>query len=404
MNSSESVTTFERAIAPIGWSAFLAEYWNKTFLHLPGYAGKFGSLLRWAELNDILEQHRLDEHRLVLSCDGQRVGPERYLATEGNRLRLDTAALASLLGQGSTLVLNAVDEMAPAVRTFAESLDRLLDSGTETKVNLYASWRTQRCFDLHWDHQEINIVQVAGRKHWKVYRPTRPSPLRSSHPAPPLPVDTPVWEGTLEEGDMLYLPRGWWHIAHPLDAASLHLTVTTVPARGHDLLKWLGEQLLQVPDVRKDVPLRAVDDEQEYLSRLRTILTKALSDRVLDRFRAARDARILPRPHLRLPHVPPPTRLQLTMDTQVKLTRGRRLAIDLPLAGQPASFRADAYRWECAPDVVPALESLCDAPSSIGALCSRLTGPPTIARFKILLGAMVLKGVVSTISTTEPGG
>ena len=37
--------------------------------------------------------------------------------------------------------------------------------------------------------------------------------------------DTPLWEGMLEDGDLLYIPRGWWHVATPLDEPTLHLTV-----------------------------------------------------------------------------------------------------------------------------------------------------------------------------------
>ena len=37
--------------------------------------------------------------------------------------------------------------------------------------------------------------------------------------------DAPLWEGMLEDGDLLYIPRGWWHVATPLDEPTLHLTV-----------------------------------------------------------------------------------------------------------------------------------------------------------------------------------
>ena len=169
-------------------------------------------------------------------------------------------------------------------------------------VNLYAGWRTQKGFDLHWDSQDTIILQLDGRKHWKVYRPTRLHPLKQDVEKPSEPKEDPVWDGILENGEMIYMPRGWWHVAYPLDEPSLHLTVTIVPAHGSQLLKWFVEQLKKHPEVRMDVPhLADAEEQQRYLGRLRSLLIESWSDDLLDQFLADLDAKASARPHIRLP-------------------------------------------------------------------------------------------------------
>ena len=116
----------------------------------------------------------------------------------------------------------------------AESLERVFR--VRIQVNAYAGWRTSHGFDLHWDDHDVFILQIAGRKKWKVYGMTRKYPLaRDVEPATDKP-DTPLWEGMLEDGDLLYIPRGWWHVATPLDEPTLHLTVGVNNPNGADLL------------------------------------------------------------------------------------------------------------------------------------------------------------------------
>jgi ribosomal protein L16 Arg81 hydroxylase len=299
------VTTFEAALAPISLDAFLSEYWNRSWLHVAGHPGKFASVFTWSQLNDVLEHHRLTEQRFQLRQDGKRVTSEQYLVATDGHFVLNAAGLADCLDRGATLVLNGVNEMTAATGAFAESFERVLDSAIKTHINVYAGWRTQNGFDLHWDPHDVTIVQIAGRKRWRVYRPTQPYPVTNSYPEPPRPTGDPVWEGVLEEGDLLYLPRGWWHVAWPVGEASLHLTVGLTTARGVDLIDWMTDQLLQSPETRIDVPLWAgMAEQQVYLSRLRALVTDALGEGALARFRAAREARMVPRPIVCLPVLP----------------------------------------------------------------------------------------------------
>src|SRR5258706_849533 len=45
---------------------------------------------------------------------------------------------------------------------------------------------------------------------------------------------------------------GWWHVARPLDEASLHLTLGVTPPKGDQFLKWLVHELKVHEAVRSE--------------------------------------------------------------------------------------------------------------------------------------------------------
>src|SRR5678815_2778342 len=207
---------FDRLIAPLTRDEFLSKHWGKSFAHLNGPGGRFTPILSWDQLNAMLEYQRLGPQQIDLVHDGKPVDLKRFFEFPvGRPPRLKSAGLVSALSEGATLVIDNVDALVPSVRQIAETVEHVLR--TATTVNLYAGWRAQKGFDLHWDGQDTLILQVSGRKQWRVYRPTREHPLEHDPETAPAPTGAPIWEGVLEDGDALYLPRGWWHVATPLN-------------------------------------------------------------------------------------------------------------------------------------------------------------------------------------------
>jgi ribosomal protein L16 Arg81 hydroxylase len=385
---------FDDVVAPLTREQFLANYWTKSFLAAKGVAGRFAGLLGWDELNAILEQHRLAPPRFRLTYEGRTLEPFGYMSPGmDGQPQLNAGKLAACLSDGATLVLDCVEELAPRVRKLASSFRDALHAGNY--VNLYASWHSQNGLSLHWDSQEIVVLQVAGKKHWQVFEPTRANPLPDDSEAPPRPTAPPVWDGMLEDGDMLYIPRGWWHVAFPVGEPSLHLTVATVPPHGFDLLQWLIGRLRRHEAVRADLP--QLDDsrgQKGYLRALRPLLAAALSDDVITQFRHEWEGDLRPLPHIRLPEMPYARAKMLDDGDRIRLSAAHHL--HFVHNGASMEFKAHGVLWGgLAPDLVPALEILGDTHAvRFTDLCARLKDGSAQVRLRETLAALARAGVI----------
>jgi ribosomal protein L16 Arg81 hydroxylase len=347
------VTGFDQVVAPLGAETFLNDYWLKSFVHIPGRSGRFADLLTWNELNAILEQHRLTPPRLKVYKDGQPLDPAQYLTPAMFGVpRLDAGGLIASLAQGASLILDDIQEMAPRVRDLMQSFQDVLH--TDAYANLYAGWHSQKAFQLHWDPQEAFVIQLTGRKRWRVYQPTRLHPLKNDIEPPPQPNGGPVWEGVLADGDTLYIPRGWWHEAVPLNEPSLHLTISPTPPTALDYLGWVMAQLRRHPELRAGLPREAA--QHEIAKRIPQLMAEGLNAARLDDFLREWDANIRPAPHIRLPGAPYEQFAAIAEDSRIRLASLHRL----PLAphGAHFEFRAAGRTWNVPASLHSALAQL----------------------------------------------
>lgn len=273
--------TFDDILAPLGQEEFLAGYWDQRYVHIAGCCDKFTALLPWDRLNAILTEHRLPAPRLLLFRGGHPLPPDRYQDPVTGRVR--TAKLLAELDAGATLIVNHVDEAVPEVGALTSAIRSTLC--VPVHVNIYASWRHDNGFAVHFDHQETLILQLHGRKKWQVWVPTRLHPLRPDVEEANPPDTLPVWDGLLEQGAALYMPRGWWHVAYPVGEASLHLTITIEAPNGVNLLRWLTAELRSSVLVRQNLPLAASRGAHaEYIEAMRRHVLAVLTPDVIERY------------------------------------------------------------------------------------------------------------------------
>jgi hypothetical protein len=377
--------------APDGLAAFLAETWGKMPLHLPGEAGRFAGLYDWDALSRLLETCPLDAPRIALARGGLSVPDNSFIRRRKGIARIDGGALTRLLDQGATLIVNFLDEMASAPETLCAALAQAL--GVRTSANLYASWRAENGLPLHWDHHGVLVLQLAGRKRWTVHAPTRPSPIEGDKFVPPAADATPIWKGFLEDGDVLYLPRGYPHMASALEGPSLHLTVALSEATAHDFLRWLGEDLRDDPRWRVALP-GAAQDDATWLMGLRASLDAALSPTALTRFRAARASEKPARLRFALPGLARQAPAEWTRETTLRLSSRRGLAVTHDSGG--GSIRLGETAWPCTAPVAKALGLLSDrVPLTLDSLEQPLD-PPGKAELRRLLTVLHLSGALDS--------
>jgi ribosomal protein L16 Arg81 hydroxylase len=383
---------FDQVIAPLGKDAFLSDHWEKSWLHLPGTMGRFADLLSWDDLGGILDNTRMAPPHIRLSKDGQTVEAERYVHAPpgaGNQPRVDSGRLVTLLAEGATLVLQGVEEVAPKVRALSNSFrDALL---ARNHVNLYAGWRSENGFDLHWDPHEVMVLQLHGRKRWQIFGPTQEQPLDVG--SPPKPAGLPLWDGLLNSGDILYLPRGWWHVAHPVNEPSMHLTFGIAPMHGLNLLNWMVMKLRGEVHLRRNLPLlQDITARQAYMAQLRAIVTQALGDAAIEDFMRDAGEHAHGRAPMRLPRAPYDQVAPLQDESLIRLASSPRLL--LRTEADKVTFNAYGKNYSVPIYVKPALDLLRDDRAiPLGQLCAAVDGE-AVANLRRGLAMLASAGVV----------
>jgi uncharacterized RmlC-like cupin family protein len=153
-------------------------------------------------------------------------------------------------------------------------------------VNLYFTPPGAQGFAPHADGHDVFVLQVSGRKHWRVFGSRIPLPLEEQK----VPVNRQhpgrcVIEALLEPGHVLYIPRGCIHSGVADSEASVHLTIGVHPFRWMDLLN----EVVAVASER-DVTLRcsvpareltAVPPAAEFRHKLNAVLAAIKEPKVI---------------------------------------------------------------------------------------------------------------------------
>jgi hypothetical protein len=126
-------------------------------------------------------------------------------------------------------------------------------------ASLFLSPANARGFPIHFDTYDTMVLQISGTKDWTVYPPTIPLPARTqNHRITAGMLGEPALRRTLQPGDLLYMPRGFIHETSTSDAASMHITLISLPYRWGDLLHDLVDEMVERDEaLRRHVSLAA---------------------------------------------------------------------------------------------------------------------------------------------------
>lgn len=286
---------------------FLSQVYHHDHRVFPGAAEKIRGLFGWDDLNEILETHQLRSPQMRLSRDGKQLPETSYLEArvvrrDRRRIRVDPARLRAALRAGHTLAMRFVDEIHPGVSQLSEAFERRLLSDFE--FNLYASWAPTGGFNAHWDNHDVFAIQLQGRKRWRIYGRNEFSmhPRDSAMGTPPTEMSEDL---VLSPGDVLFLPRGYWHDPVTEEGPSLHITGSIPCTTGLDLARWLLDQLREDEAMCAEL-LRFGEPEgpQDVVRKVRERLTGAFEEEdLLKRFFAVRDGAQLGRHQVGLPAI-----------------------------------------------------------------------------------------------------
>ncbi|XP_039981107.1 ribosomal oxygenase 1 isoform X2 [Xiphias gladius] len=132
--------------------------------------------------------------------------------------------------------------------------------GSMAGANIYLTPTGTQGFAPHYDDIEAFVIQLEGKKHWRVYNPRTDDevlPILSSPNFDQEDIGRPILEAVLEAGDLLYFPRGFIHQGDCLpDAHSLHITISSYQKNSWgDLLQKVVPAALEIA-MEEDVEFR----------------------------------------------------------------------------------------------------------------------------------------------------
>lgn len=276
---------FAEFIAPMPVEQFMADFYGRRPLHLKA-DGDSGARRRqsfsWARLGELLEiLPHWNEANLKLIFNSRPLAPENYIVEvdtlAGRIRRASPAKVEVFLGMGASLVADSLESVAPEIHSLTHMLSTQFRG--RSGANAYCSFAGVQAFKSHCDLHEVFAVHCEGEKVWRIYENRAASPV--------VPLEVPdaqaiidqvkgrvMMEAQMQPGDLLYIPRGYYHDALASSDASLHLSLSVTPHSGRILFRLLEELAMQDPAFRAYLPDGRIEAGAPLRDRLAALAEK----------------------------------------------------------------------------------------------------------------------------------
>ena len=255
--TSGAITQF---LAPLHPDAFFRDFWERRYcLITRNDPGHYAGVLTMHDIDAVLHLYRSSEMNpaqgrvsVVKSSEHDAVRQPVPITEFG---LLDVTALYEAYHRGYTLIIDMIHARWPSIAALCQDLEALLHFSVQ--ANVYVTPRGAQGFAPHFDTHDVFVLQLGGSKAWRIYDAGDELPMADGHRRISAEaLGAPAAEFVLEQGDLLYVPRGVVHEAMTTDDSSVHLTVGVHVWRWADLLR---DAILVLADkdvrLRKSVPL-----------------------------------------------------------------------------------------------------------------------------------------------------
>jgi 50S ribosomal protein L16 3-hydroxylase len=232
---------------------FLPKHFTRLPFSKTHGAQEFRGLISWEEI-----QKMIDGKKSVL-----RIVRDGMVVKDYAELNFPEAK--KFYDQGSTLLVRFAERSSQKLKEVAQDFERSFH--TPVDIQLYCTPDQRNAFGWHYDVEEVFIIQVKGSKAYSIRPNTiHPNPLVESIPKDlgyekeKTPIEIKV---TLEEGDWLYIPSGWWHRALT-QRESMHISIGLMPSSAVDIAKFLPIYLAKNAFWRTRMPVhQSWENEKE---------------------------------------------------------------------------------------------------------------------------------------------
>ncbi len=215
-------------IAPVAEEEFQSRYWERQPLVVhrkqPDYYDGLFSIIDFEEAIT-----RSPDYVKLANATTQKNKSYQSMVTEG------VEAVFGDMRDGGTLVLDQLHHREPRLRLLCRVLAAELNHRFQT--NLYLTPAQGKGFSPHWDNHDVFILQVVGSKDWKIEKQRRTLPGKGDKMGDEgRELRGDLQSFVLEQGDLIYIPRGFVHAAECGAEPSLHITLGVTGVFWEDLV------------------------------------------------------------------------------------------------------------------------------------------------------------------------
>ncbi|XP_076678970.1 bifunctional lysine-specific demethylase and histidyl-hydroxylase NO66 [Andrena cerasifolii] len=223
LNTSRSM--FEWLIHPMKVEDFFEKNWEKTPVYIKRNCPNYYKLLMSTPMLDKI----LRESHILFSKNIDITSYENGLKDTHNPAgRAVPSVVWDYYMNGCSVRMLNPQTYIPKLHSLNATLQEFF--GCFVGANSYLTPPNSQGFAPHYDDIEAFILQIEGKKRWRLYKPQNENeylPRYSSRNFSDSEIGEPILDTVVNAGDLLYFPRGTIHQGETLDDThSLHITLS----------------------------------------------------------------------------------------------------------------------------------------------------------------------------------
>lgn len=221
---ADPTSTLTSLLAPTQLETFLEEHWEKKFLHIKRKdLSYYGSLFSLESMKEMLDEQEMYFESDVNVC--RYVNGEKELLNEDGQITIKQFDKL-MEDDKATFQVHQPQRFNNGLWKLMEKMETYF--GSLAGSNVYITPADSQGLAPHCDDVEIFVLQLEGKKNWKLYTPMVELSRDYTQDLLQDAIGEPIFEVILEPGDLLYFPRGTIHQAKTTsDGPSTHISIST---------------------------------------------------------------------------------------------------------------------------------------------------------------------------------
>ena len=265
----DTISNLQQLVAPLPDAEFLALLRERKLTLLRGSRpDRYAALLDWETLQGAIARGGYLDADFRVTNESKQVSLPFYTSNG----KVDLAKLRGLLDKGVSIIFSALQPHVPALSALCRDIGAQV--AENVTVSAVVTTGAGGALTVHYDAEDILIVQLEGSKRWQIVGPPVINPVRGM-PEQLAPSGLPFFDEVLTPGDSLLVPAGNWHHCQNGPGRSIHVAIQFYAPTGWQLVKPLLQEFSSEADFR--VRLTRLESEEE-LSALEARLKDRLTD------------------------------------------------------------------------------------------------------------------------------